>query len=250
MRPIIERRETATVGSLNLQADQKPTESEVYERIWAAIAERRLPPGTRLKEERLCELFGISRPRVRRALDALGHDGLVTHIPNRGAFVAKPTLEEARDVFFARRVIERGVLEGLVQVMKPEFATRLREHVETERQAADGGDLAATIRLSGRFHMLLAEIGPSIILAETLRDLVSRSTLVTAVFQPKNAPQCGPDEHEAIVAALEAGNLTDALREMENHLLEAEAALHLDQVVMEPAGETDVLSEALGGATA
>ena len=73
--------------------EAKLTEKQIYERIWKSIAERRLPPGTRLKEERLCEIFGVSRPRIRRALDQLTHDGLVSHIPNRGAFVTTPSVD-------------------------------------------------------------------------------------------------------------------------------------------------------------
>ena len=93
--------------------ETKLTEKQIYERIWKSIAERRLPPGTRLKEERLCEIFGASRPRIRRALDQLTHDGLVSHIPNRGAFVTTPSVDDARDVCFTCLVVERDVIDAL-----------------------------------------------------------------------------------------------------------------------------------------
>ena len=92
--------------------DSSPTKV-ICERIRIAISERRLLPGTRLKEAQLSEIFGVSRARVRQALAALERDGLVNLMPNRGALVAKPSVEDARDVFFARRVIEASLIERL-----------------------------------------------------------------------------------------------------------------------------------------
>ncbi|EPN68539.1 GntR family transcriptional regulator, partial [Pseudomonas syringae pv. actinidiae ICMP 19101] len=74
----------------------------VYEHIFDAILEQRLAPGTKLSEEALGEIFGVSRTIIRRALSRLGHEGVVLLRPNRGAVVASPSVEEARQVFFAR----------------------------------------------------------------------------------------------------------------------------------------------------
>lgn len=226
-------------------AGTKLTEKQIYERIWKSIAERRLAPGTRLKEERLCEIFGASRPRIRRALDQLTHDGLVSHIPNRGAFVATPSMEEACDVFFTRRVVERGVIEALRKHGVRETLAALETHIAEEREALAEGDTARIIRLSGAFHMLLAELAASPLLADILRDLVSKSTLVTAVFKPKCDTQCGPDEHAAIVAALAAGDFETAQKEMEAHLIEAERTLKLEASKEGAAAQDDILGAAL-----
>lgn len=223
----------------------KLTEQQIYERIWKSIAERRLPPGTRLKEERLCEIFGVSRPRIRRALDQLAHDGLVCHIPNRGAFVSTPSADEARDVFFTRRVVERGVIDALKENVSGDTLAALNSHIEQERQALRDGDASQTIRLSGAFHMLLAELGASPLLADILRDLVSKSTLVTAVFQPKCDTQCGPDEHASIVEALARGDFDTAKSAMDAHLLEAEHTLQLETSGDGQPFPTDVLGAAL-----
>src|SRR5688572_14525641 len=104
--------ERAVKGALRRRA--APGEDAIYERLLAAIFEHRLPPGTKLGEDRLAAIFGVSRARIRRVLPRLAHEGLVTLEPNRGAFVAKPTVMEARDVFEARRLIEPGILERLM----------------------------------------------------------------------------------------------------------------------------------------
>ena len=93
--------------------------------------------------------------------------------------------------------------------------------------------------------MLLAELAASPHLADILRDLVSKSTLVTAVFQPKCDAQCGPDEHAAIVAALSAGDFDTAKTAMDAHLIEAERLLELEASGDGTGPQDDVLGAAL-----
>jgi DNA-binding GntR family transcriptional regulator len=79
---------------------------EIYGRIQKAVLEHRLAPGTKLIEERLAEVSGVSRTKIREVLNKLAHEGLVELVPNRGAFIASPSVEQARDVFVTRRMIE------------------------------------------------------------------------------------------------------------------------------------------------
>jgi len=205
------------------------TAGEIRDRVWQAIAERRLRPGMRLKEEELAEIFGSSRARVRQALSLLERDRLVTLIPNRGGFVAEPTVKEARDVFFARRIVEGGLVEKLCARVTEEDITRLREHVALEREAQLAGDLASIVRLSGGFHILIAELAGSEYLHEVLRDLVSRTSLIAAMYQPRQTHDCGPDEHDAVVDHIARGDTQAALAEMAHHLTHVESQLDLNE---------------------
>lgn len=218
-----------------------PTEA-IYERIWIAIAERNLRPGTRLKEEQLAEIFAVSRGRVRSALAALERDGLVKSVPNRGAFVAEPTIEEARDVFFARATIERRLVERLCAHASADAINRLKAHVAEERAAAERRDRATAIRLSGGFHLLIADLAGSPYLFEVLRDLVSRTSLITAMYQPRIDKDCGPDEHESIVAMITRGDAEAATRAMDHHLNHIERQLNLDQSDERPRQLREILS--------
>lgn len=154
---------------------------QIVERVWLSIAERRLRPGVQLKEEQLASIFHVSRARVRQALTVLARDGLVTIIPNRGAFVCKPSVEEARDVFFVRQAVERCVVERLCSSMSKDGVKRLRDHVKNERIANAEDSTTDIIKLSGGFHLLLAELTGSDFLFTTMRDLIARSSLITAV---------------------------------------------------------------------
>ena len=85
----------------------------IVQSITSAIVERRLMPGTKLAEQRLADIFQVSRTLVRQALIQLGRDHLVTLEPARGASVARPSVDEARQVFEVRRMIEGSLVQAL-----------------------------------------------------------------------------------------------------------------------------------------
>lgn len=203
------------------------TADQIAERVWFSIAERRLRPGTRLKETELAEVFAVSRARVRQALALLERDGLISSQANKGSFVAEPDAEEARDVFHIRRALEQRVLEQLGRRLGAKELTQLRAHIAEERAAASRDDRRAIIRLSGGFHLMLAEIGGSSFLTGLMRDLVSRSSLITAAFRDSHRVNCGPDEHEEIVDLLAAGNIEGARDSLVHHLDHVESELDL-----------------------
>jgi len=207
--------------------------ADVYERIWSAIVDHSLPPETRLVEERLCEIFGIGRTRLRQVLQRLAHERVVTLMPNRGAMVSKPSVREAREVFAARRVLEAGAVAGLIRSATRASCKRLRDHLAREQTAWREGDRRASLKLSGEFHLLVAEMAGNQILADMLRDLVSRSSLIIAVYQAPGAPSCPPDEHLQLLAALERRD-PGAIGLMVRHLDQVLADLRLE----EPTGKS------------
>lgn len=215
-------------------ADTPVSAADIYEKIWQAIFERRLRPGTRLKEEELADIFLTTRARVRQALSLLERDRLVTLIPHRGGFVAKPTIEEARDVFFARRVVEGGLIERLCSNVTDAKVAQLQAHVARERDAHLQDDLPAMVRLSGAFHILIAELADSEYLYDVLRDLVSRTSLISAMYQPRQVYDCGPDEHEQLVNHIAAGEVIAAQAVMNRHLEHIEAQLDLNEAPVLP----------------
>ena len=204
------------------------TADQIAERVWLSIAERRLRPGTRLKETELAEVFTVSRARVRQALALLERDGLVSSEANKGSFVAEPDAEEARDVFHIRRALEQRVLERLAHRLDACRLAQLRAHIAQEREAGLRDDRRAIIRLSGGFHLMLAEMSGSVFLTGLMRDLVSRSSLITAAFRDSHRFDCGPDEHEEIVNLLEERNSEGARNALVRHLDHVEGELSLD----------------------
>lgn len=205
--------------------------AEICERIWLSIAEKRLRPGARLKEEQLAEIFDVSRARVRQALAVLESDGLVTIVPNRGAFVSEPGVDEARDVFHVRKQIEARVIERLIDRITDEEIQLLDDHLNNEREADQRGDTSAIIRLSGGFHLLLAELAGSSFLFGILRDLISRSSLITAIYRGRHLHNCGPDEHASLIECVRKRDKAGAMRIMQAHLQHVEDELDLTEEV-------------------
>ena len=143
-------------GKSVLEREKK--HDEIYEKIYAAVLEHRLQPGTKLAEERLAAIFQVSRARIREVLARLAHEQIVELYPQRGAYVAKPTIEQALDVFEARRLIEPAVVRRLISVLQPQHVERLRQHQALEEDARRRNDKRAIVRLSGEFHTLLASL--------------------------------------------------------------------------------------------
>jgi DNA-binding GntR family transcriptional regulator len=205
-----------------------PTEDAIYEKLLTAIFEHRLPPGMKLGEEGLASIFGVSRARIRSVLPRLAHEGVVKLEPNRGAFVAKPTVAEARDVFETRRIIEPAVARLLAQDPgRRSDLTPLRQHVAAEARARAAGDTRSVVRLSGEFHILLAERTGNEVLAKAMRELASQTCLIIALYDKPSVPSCLGDEHGPIVDALEAGDGERAAILMGEHLLHVERNLDL-----------------------
>jgi DNA-binding GntR family transcriptional regulator len=213
---------------------------EISDRILGAIWEHRLPPGTKLVEEKLATAFKVSRTKVRLALAKLANDGILTVEPNRGTFVASPSVEQARQVFDARRVVEFALLRGLAGSIRREHLVRLRKNIQMEADARARNDRPATIRLSGEFHVLLADLSQNAYVGKYMRELCSLTCLVIALYDAPGTPACPHHEHSAIVDALEAQEAEKACALMIEHLTHVENTLRLEM----PA-ETEVDFEAL-----
>lgn len=196
--------------------------------ITRAVAEQRLPPGTRLVEAQLVNSLNANRNHVRSALQRLALRHIVSIQPNRGASIARPSVEEARAVFAARSVIERGIIEILVGGVRRLDTALLKKQRDQEQAAIRSGRREDMIRESGRFHLLLARLAGNPVLEDMLNDLITRSSLIISLYQKNNDPQCGCDEHGDIILAIEVRDPDKAVQCMRQHLNDIEMHLNLD----------------------
>ena len=201
----------------------------IHRAVVNAVMSHRLPPGTRLAEADFCELYQVSRTTVRKALQRLAHDHIIELRPNRGAVVASPTPKEARDIFAARRALEREIVPLVVRNATPASLRALRAALDAEEAARQAGDRAAWIRRGGEFHLLLAELAGNAVLQRFLGELVSRCSLIIALYEKPGAPLCGSGHHGDLLAFIEQGRADAAVDLIEHHLVEIEARLHLGE---------------------
>src|ERR1700710_113844 len=194
-----------------------------------AIIEQALPPGTKLPEDELGARFGMSRTLVRAALAHLQSEGLVDAPARRTATTAKPTLDEAKEVFEVRRTLEREGGRLVVERWRPEFGAALEGHVRAEEAARNAGEARVSIRLAGEFHIKLGEMSGNRLLRRYLGEVVSRCSLILALYGRPHSADCAVNEHREIVAALRGPNADAAIAVMDHHLGSVEPRARLDE---------------------
>lgn len=208
--------------------EDEGSDDAIYERIWGAIARKELPPGTRLREDQLRSVFGVSRARIRSVLARLAFGGVVLLEPNRGASVMTFSPAEARDNFIARRAIEGALVRVAAGAAEPAQIAQLSRHVKLEEEAIAKGDASASVWLSGEFHHLIAEFSGIKVMQKFLRELITRESLIILTYERPGRPSCSCTEHRQILDALVARDAERAARLMDQHLLKVEERLDLE----------------------
>ena len=202
--------------------------ADIANDIAEAIAARKLPPGTKLREEALSRLYSVSRTKIRAALLILSKDKLINIVPDKGAFVSQPSETESREIFAARRMIEVALAREFVVRAKPADYRMLEQHLKEERSALSHVPNKMRQQLLGDFHVLLADVVGNQVLKEIVQELVGRSSLITMLYQSERDAVCSSDEHSAFLEAAKAGDADKAAALMLHHLAHVEAALDFE----------------------
>jgi DNA-binding GntR family transcriptional regulator len=211
-------------------AEEHPTSAtqRIVDAITTAIVERRLMPGTKLAEQPIADIFKVSRTLVRQALMQLSRDRLITLEPARGAFVAQPSVGEARQVFAVRQMLETALIRQLAAQITPAQVEELRAHLVAEREAVLRTDVPGRTRLLADFHVVLARQLGNEVLAQLLTDLLSRSSLISLMYQSSHSAEHSQAEHVAIVEALARHDVDAAVALMADHIGSVERNLSLN----------------------
>ncbi len=196
--------------------------------ITDAIVGRRLMPGTKLSEQKIADIFKVSRTLVRQALNQLSRDRLVTLEPARGAFVATPSVEEARQIFEVRQILEAALTRRLCAVITDAQVAALRRHLQAEQAAVSNTDVPGRTRLLADFHVVLAQMRGNDVLQQLLTDLLTRSSLIALMYQSSHSAEASLAEHVAIVDAFERRDAKAAVRLTIEHLEHVEQNLRLN----------------------
>ncbi|TAK87442.1 MAG: GntR family transcriptional regulator, partial [Aquabacterium sp.] len=201
-----------------------------------------LLPGAKLVEQKLGDRFGVSRTVVRQALYRLSELKLVRLEPARGAFIAAPSVREAREVFAVRRMVESQMLRELIRRITPADIRSLKAHVKTERQAVSREDVPARTKLLFDFHVQLAAVLGNQVLVELMQELVSRCSLITLMYQSADNAQASNAEHRQLLKAIESRDTELALKLLHDHLDAVER-----HIIERPRTEALRLNDAIPG---
>lgn len=218
---------------MSLSAPKPKKVSATAESISAAVSqavhEHRLLPGTKLGEDDLSDIYGVSRTTVRAALSSLSHQQIVEIKRNRGAYVAQPSLTEAHEVFEARELLEPRTARSAAMKATPEDISILEDHIAEEHAALGAGDRGRALYLSGKFHIEIARIANQKTIADMIEVLIARSSLIIALYWRRESALCESQAHHALISAIGNHDCTRAEELMQSHLVDLHSALNLHE---------------------
>ncbi|MBS1206214.1 MAG: GntR family transcriptional regulator [Proteobacteria bacterium] len=209
-------------NSLQAAAALQDKDESIYQSLMTAIVEHQLLPGSKLPEEALAEVFGVSRTGIRKVLQRLNAVQMVTLTPKRGAHVASPTVEEAQAIFRTRTLLEVANLPDVLAHCQPPHLAALEAIIRQEQQAHEAYDGPAAIRYSAEFHIQLQAISGNPVLTEMVTGLSQRSSLVIAAWGSPWRQGCRCNDHEQLV---------DLLRKKDLQALSAALTHHFEHIV-------------------
>ncbi|MHC5559351.1 GntR family transcriptional regulator [Kocuria sp. U4B] len=194
------------------QGEATPWTAEVLRR---GITAGRLLPGTKLSEAQVSRVLGISRNTLREAFTALADENLLTRVPNRGVFVARPGADEVQEVHRVRLALETSALRWAQPGPQPE----LQAAVRAGRAARERGDVRGMADANQRFHRAVVGLAGSARQDELMDRILAEMRLV--FFSMREDPSFHEpylERNARILALFEAGHREEAALEMEDYL--------------------------------
>lgn len=213
-----------------------------YDHLYEAIVDQRLLPGTKLTEQALADAMNVSRRSLGAAMQRLVWEKLIVTVPNHGAYIATPDVQEVQDVFGARIAIESGTTEAVARYATEDQLAQLSANLAEERELRRQGRIREAIHLSGGFHVLMAAMSGNVILAEQVRILVARTSLIVDLFENQSGMTGWHDHHDDLIDLCRARKVDEAVALMREHILELRDGLALERRRATPLNLRDAFS--------
>lgn len=207
---------------------KRPEEQLIYDRLVDAIIDKTLRPGQHLNEVKLATSYGVPRSRVRRVLERLRDEAVVEFRLNHGAFISRPTLKEAKDVFEARRHLEAIIIRLACARTTTVKMRDLRKHIKVQ-QDAFANNQADVNRVAAEFHLMIADIANNAVLSRTLSLLMRRVCLIQSLYERRSGILCLVHEHEQLVDLIEKKDADAAVAVALHHCDHIEESLDLSE---------------------
>ncbi len=214
---------------LKTASDLNDKDEPIYQALMSAIVEHQLPPGSKLPEEALAEVFGISRTGIRKVLQRLAAVQMIVLTPRRGAQVATPSVEEAQDIFHTRALIECANLPAVLARCQSTHLVALEKLNQQEQLAHEAHDGPAAIRLSAAFHIQLQAISGNQVLTDMVSRLTQRSSLVIAAYGAPWQQGCRCDDHDCLIELIRQKELQPLSDSMQQHFGHIMASLRFER---------------------
>ncbi|MEV0050708.1 GntR family transcriptional regulator [Saccharopolyspora shandongensis] len=194
-----------------------PLRDQVRRELQDRIADGRLRPGDRIFEQELAAELGISRVPVREAIRMLQSEGFVDVLPRRrGVFVRGLDRQQVKELFEVREALEVYAARLAAERAEAEEVARLTDLAHKAREAHEAGDVNEMSDANANFHDTLVGLAGNDLLASMLEPLHSR---LAWLFRMNLEPERVCTEHEALQAAIAAGDADRAAEVAKQHVL-------------------------------
>lgn len=182
------------------------TAQDIYDYVKDKIAKRELFPGNRLVEEDLAKDLNTSRTTVRSAITKLSYDGLVNVVPQKGTYVAKPTLEEMNQVYELRRVLESEAVKLAIPVIGEEALARMEECIEEQIELEKHYSMQQYVVINRRFHMEIVQATQNRYLERFVDELFNKTAIFLTFYDRSVTNMDSVVTHRKILDAIKAGD--------------------------------------------
>lgn len=202
------------------------TAQHALEGLRRAIVSGRLRPGDRVRQEEIAEGLGVSIAPVREALAVLEQEGQVTYRPRRGYFVTELRIDDLREIYELRALLEGRAARRALPLLDEEALERLALAARDCVDAARLGDVAAELEANRRFHFTLLESPDRVHTMRLIRLLWDSTEAYRAMYY--NSPDArleSVEAHDRIVAAARARDAKRLVAELDAHRAHALALL-------------------------
>lgn len=201
--------------------DKYSLRGRVYNRLREDILSGKLRENEELREIAIGEELGVSRTPVREAFRQLELEGLITIVPNKGAFVTGITAKDVKDIYMIRSHLEGLCARLACDHITHEQLDELEETIYLAEFHSNKGHMDQMAELDSRFHEVLYESCDSKMLENLLKDYhqyvmrIRRKTLSSSRGNASNV------EHKAIMEAVKNGNKVEAEKLANEHIINA-----------------------------
>jgi DNA-binding GntR family transcriptional regulator len=183
---------------------------QAYLRLRHEILTCILAPGQVVSERELARQYEMSKTPVREALSQVCHDGLMQRLPGRGYMVAPITIEDIRDLFDLRLILEVTAAERAIQHPSPAQVFALKEMSDITYCLDDPTSHVQFLKTNRDFHLTLAKAAGNRRLVRTLEGLlIEMDRLFHLGLRLRDSSDEMRQEHQEVVAALEAGDVEE-----------------------------------------
>ena len=202
-----------------MKRSKKNSEDSVYRKIKGAIRKRYIKQGSQLVEIALAQQLGVSRTPVRSAIKRLESEGLVSSVPNKGAFVITPTLREIEETFLVRAQLEKMAARITARCITKKQLNILQELIDTETAVFDKNNLDEYFSINDNLHLKIAKFSGNRVLCTYIRELLDKTRIYLILYDPFFKLEYSPTaEHQRIIDALKKGRPKEAGKAVEKHV--------------------------------